>query len=126
MDRPEPKSMDRLIPHDLPSLILASILCAYWIRVLRMVRRAHDRARRAGFSRHGSHFIPPEPVGKIVRIVWIPLVAVWIWHPYYTAFTAEPSTSLTAPLFHNTTLSWLAAFVAALAFAGTHFCWKRM
>jgi protein-S-isoprenylcysteine O-methyltransferase Ste14 len=79
--------------------------------------------------RHGAsaNFAPPEPLGRALRLLWVPAVLVWIVHPYLTAFI--PWAALPAPLrdLHlNRVVGLLGAAVGAAALAGTLVCWKRM
>ena len=106
---------------NLPSLIIAVILTAYWGRVVRLVYKTRKN------TGHGANFAPPEPVGRLLRFIWVPLVGIWIIHPYITAFTATDHLPRPLqPLFLSAGLSWSAAAVAALALAGTLICWKKM
>jgi len=105
-----------------PALAVGIIVGAYWARVVRMVFKFRRTTGRA------ANFVPPEPLGRALRILWYPTVLLWIAHPLVSAFTfARPN--LPAPLrllYHNLIVAWLAVIVAALTLAATLVCWKRM
>lgn len=103
-----------------PALILALLLTAYWGRVLRLV---YKMRKRYGAS---ANFAPPELLGRLLRIIWVPAVLTWIIHPYITAFLASPMRAL-RPLYPSSgVVGWAALAVALAAFALTLVCWKRM
>jgi protein-S-isoprenylcysteine O-methyltransferase Ste14 len=104
---------------DWPSLILAFVLTAYWGRVLRL---AYKIRRRTGRS---AAFAPAEPLGRLLRILWYPAVAVWIAHAWISAwgYQAHP---ILRPLWHSGAAAWAAALTAVAALAMTLVCWKRM
>lgn len=102
-----------------PILLIGLILLTYWVRVLYMVRRTR---RTTG---HDAHLVPPEPLGKLLRILWMPVVALWVLIPLYTA-VFQPGFFPMVELFHAEWLDWLAAAVAVAAFGLTWVCWKKM
>jgi protein-S-isoprenylcysteine O-methyltransferase Ste14 len=106
-------------PVDWPALALAGIVAAYWWRVMRM---AYKLRRKMGQS---ANFIPTEPLGKLLRIIWQPVVWIWIAHPLVTAFLKNPP-PLLRPIYFFPMLQWFAVLLAVLAFAATRICWKRM
>jgi protein-S-isoprenylcysteine O-methyltransferase Ste14 len=102
-----------------PSLIVGLILLTYWVRVLIMVRQAKKTAG------HDANFIPPERLGRILRFIWIPTVALWVFVPIVNAlvwFDAPPL----RPMFYQPIIQWLAVLVAIIAFAITWICWRNM
>lgn len=101
------------------ALFLGAVIAVYWGRVLRMAYKARRKTGRAG------NFIPAERLGQLLRLVWIPVVAVWVAHPFVTAFVAHPPTPL-RPLWHSALAGWAGAIVAAGCFAATRVCWKTM
>jgi protein-S-isoprenylcysteine O-methyltransferase Ste14 len=103
----------------LPAFILGIIILTYWARVARLAMKARKRSGRAG------NFLPPEPLGRVLRIIWIPVVIIWIVHPFLTAALTHPPT-LIRPILHEPWLAWPAVLIAALALAGSLICWKRM
>ena len=84
-----------------------------------MVRKAKKTAG------HDANFIPPERLGRILRMIWIPTVALWVFIPIIVAFVAFDFVLL-RPLFYNTIVAWLAVLVAIGAFAITWICWQNM
>ncbi len=104
---------------DWPILVIGVIVAFYWGRVLKLVRKARRRTGR------GANFIPRERVGRMLRIVWFPVVGIWIVHPLVNSFTA-PQIRLLEPLYRSLPLQWVCAGIAMLALAGTLVCWKRM
>jgi protein-S-isoprenylcysteine O-methyltransferase Ste14 len=107
------------LPCDGPALAVGVIVAAYWWRVLRM---AYKMSRRTG---RAANFVPVEPLGKMLRLIWQPVVWLWIAHPLASAFIIHPPAIL-QPLYSSPPVRWAAVIVAALAFALTRLCWKRM
>src|SRR6187397_2422474 len=101
------------------ALSLGLILAMYWARVLRM---AIKQRRKTG---RGANFLPPEPWGRAIRIVWMPVVAAWIAHPFVNASrTTLPL--LLAALLDSIIIAIVGIVLAAIALAGSIVCWKRM
>jgi protein-S-isoprenylcysteine O-methyltransferase Ste14 len=101
------------------SLILGLIIGFYWGRVIRMARKARKRTGRA------ANFFPPEPIGRVLRILWIPVVVIWIVHPFVTAHAILHWLILT-PLWHS---PWIACPAVVIAFAClwlSQICWRTM
>lgn len=106
-----------------PALIVGLLVAAYWLRVVRMVRKSR---RTAG---HGANFVPPEPLGRALRLLWMPVVGLWILLPLAAFVVIHPPHWLgfaLVPLFSSPLIAWLAALVAVGAFAATLVCWKKM
>jgi protein-S-isoprenylcysteine O-methyltransferase Ste14 len=99
--------------------ILGLIIAAYWARVLRMARQARKKTGRA------ANFLPPEPVGRVLRIVWIPVVIVWIVHPIVIALGLPRARSM-APLWASVWISGPAVAVALGCFWASRVCWRTM
>jgi len=104
---------------DLPCLIIGLLMLAYWGRVARMAWKMRRKTGRA------ANFIPTEPLGKFLRILWQPVVWAWIGLPLIAAFKA-PSHSWDSQLFQSRLLQWIGVAIAVAAFAATLSCWKRM
>ena len=104
-----------------PALIVGLILFTYWVRVLQMVRKARKTAG------HDANFIPPERVGRVLRYIWIPTVALWVFVPLSSAFVFIDIFPL-RPIwcFGPLIIPWIAAFVAVGAFTITWICWRNM
>ena len=93
------------------------IVAAYWFRVVRMARKA----RKANSS---ANFVPPEPIGRALRIIWIPIVAVWVGYPFALALARMHGDA--APFYAS---GWVAAPCAVGIFACfqlTRICWRIM
>src|ERR1051325_5061642 len=67
--------------HSLPDLIAAIIITAYWARALRLAYKMRQQTGNA------ANWTPPEDLGRKIRILWRPLVGIWIAHLFINAFT---------------------------------------
>ncbi|HEY8749104.1 MAG TPA: hypothetical protein VIM11_14065, partial [Tepidisphaeraceae bacterium] len=103
----------------LAALCIGLLVAFYWARVVRMARKARKKTGRA------ANFLPPEPVGRLLRIIWIPVVVTWIVHPFMTALT---STHLVVirPLYASPWIAWLTALAAGACLWASWVCWKTM
>jgi protein-S-isoprenylcysteine O-methyltransferase Ste14 len=107
--------------HSLPNLIAALIITAYWARAMRLAYKIRKQTGNA------ANFTPPEDLGRKIRLLWRPLVVIWIVHFFINAFTAEQKLPLLLrPLAQNQTISWLSVALLASGLAATLLCWKRM
>jgi protein-S-isoprenylcysteine O-methyltransferase Ste14 len=93
-----------------PALAIAVIVGFYWTRVLRL---AYKIRKRTGGS---AHALPPEPVGRAIRLIWYPLVTFWIAIPLINAFRPAPASPINV----------VAAIVGLSALLATMVCWRRM
>jgi len=100
-------------------LILALIVAAYWAQVVKMTRRARRRSGRA------ANFLPPETLGWALRLVWVPIVVIWIGHPFVTVF-ARPHWRLIDPLLARGWIACASAVIAAVCLYLSRGCWKAM
>jgi len=107
------------MPHDWPALCIGVIVGAYWARVLKL---ALKQRRQSG---HAANFLPPEPLGRALRLIWIPVVALWIGLPFVAAWHPRGPHPF-ALLYEMTGLRWSAVAVALAALIVTLLCWKRM
>lgn len=107
--------------HSWPALILGCLLLCYWARVLRMAYKF----RRKNKLELGANFIPPEPLGRLLRLLWNPVIILWITLPLLAAFRNDLPRYL-APIAQWPILAWCAVGIAIAAFAATWICWKRM
>src|SRR5688500_11862257 len=101
------------------ALVLGLILATYWSRVIRMVLKQRRKTGR------DANFVPPEPLGRAIRIIWYPVVIAWIAHPFVVAYKHRPPKPL-APLAQHDALAIVGLSLAAVALAGSWICWKRM
>ena len=106
---------------DIPLLILAVAVSAYWLGVGRMVVRVRHK------TRHDVGVVPQKPKERLLWMVWVPLVAAWIALPWLALREAGAPWGLpvfAAPAYGG--LRWAAALVAIACFAATAQCWVRM
>jgi protein-S-isoprenylcysteine O-methyltransferase Ste14 len=114
------------MPKNWPALIIALVVSIYWSRVLMMVRQSR---RKAG---HGANFVPPEPLGRVLRIFWIPVILLWMLLPFVAFVTRRSSRypAILRPLLGLQPLpvwvGWIAAVIAVAALGATFVCWARM
>lgn len=100
-------------------LLLGLIVAGYWARVVRMARKARKTTGRA------ANFLPPEPVGRVLRILWVPVVIVWVAHPFVTALAA-PRARIVNPLWASPWIAGPAVLAAAACFWASRICWRAM
>jgi len=108
--------------HDLPSLVVATVICVYWTYVGVMVVRRRRRTHKL------AGVVPEQPLERVMGLIWVPLVAAWMTLPWL-AF-ARSSGVFSLPEFARaggyTVLRWLAAGVAVAALLATIRCWRQM
>ncbi len=85
-----------------------------------MVRRARRR------HRHAANVVPAERIGRIVRLIWAPAIAVWIVTPWLVAVGIGAKFGALRPLWHLSILRWAGMAVIVFAWLATRVCWKRM
>jgi protein-S-isoprenylcysteine O-methyltransferase Ste14 len=102
-----------------PALGVAIIVTAYWWRVVRMAAKMRRKTGR------GANFIPAEPTGRLLRVLWQPVVGLWIVLPWYAALSTGRF-ALFQPLIASVPLRWTGLILAAAAYAATRVCWNRM
>jgi protein-S-isoprenylcysteine O-methyltransferase Ste14 len=109
-------------PSSWPAVLTGAILLIYWLRVLQMVARTRRTVGRA------ANFIPPERLGRVLRIVWIPVVTLWIALPLLVPFVVDPPWVVRPfpAIYGNRPWAWGALAVGVAAFTGTWVCWQRM
>lgn len=105
--------------HDLQAMLLGSIVAFYWARVIKLVLKVRRQTGKAG------NFLPPEPLGRLLRIIWYPTVVAWIVIPFVVALKQKRPPGL-EPLYHQPVLSWFMVGVALMALAATMVCWRQM
>lgn len=103
------------MPYDWPSLSIGLLMALYWYRVMRKAWHVKKRTGRAG------NLLPPEPLGKVLRIIWYPVVVIWIAHPIAQGIRPQLAMLIDVPA-----LRWVAFGVAVAAYVATTICWKRM
>jgi protein-S-isoprenylcysteine O-methyltransferase Ste14 len=110
------------VPQSWPAFLVGLIVLTYWIRVLQLVRKTKRDVGRA------ANFIPPERLGRMIRVVWIPVVALWVIVPLVTVFLSDPPAFLLPipAVSNNPLLTWPAFAIATAAYAVTWVCWIKM
>lgn len=106
---------------DWPSLVIGVIVVFYWGRVIKLVFKTKKLTGRA------ANFVPPELLGRILRIVWYPNVVAWAVIPLTVAFTV-PHRRPDGIILHwdSLALRWLAVAGALFAWYLTLICWRKM
>jgi protein-S-isoprenylcysteine O-methyltransferase Ste14 len=102
------------MPKDWPALCIGLVIGAYWARVIKLVMKARRRTGR------DANFVPPEPLGRALRVIWYPIVGLWIAYPFFHAWRP------TGLLYRLPIVRWIAVATAVLAFLATLVCWKKM
>jgi protein-S-isoprenylcysteine O-methyltransferase Ste14 len=103
----------------LSALCIALIVGFYWARVLKLVYKTRKQTGRA------ANFLPPELLGRVLRILWYPTVAIWIAEPFAIAFGLAPIRFLRL-IIHWPIVSMLAVIIAFAALVATMICWRKM
>ena len=107
--------------HSTSDFIAALILTAYWARAMRLAWKFKKQTGNA------ANFSPPEDLGRKIRILWRPLVVIWIAHFFLNAFTGQQKLPLfLRPLAHNPLIAWFSLALLAIGLLATLVCWKRM
>ena len=100
-------------------------MAVYWARVLRLAFKAKRRTGQA------ANLLPPEPLGRLLRLVWFPTVGLWIALPLLAGFATSDKrlqnlSAAFVPLYRSAAISWSCLAVAIAAFAATWVCWQKM
>src|SRR4051812_27314001 len=110
-----------MMPSSWPAVIVGLIIGIYWLKVLQLVARTKRTVGRA------ANFVPPEPLGRLLRFIWIPVVLLWIFLPLITPFIVGlPQWLLPVRYSGDVVVAWLAVVIAVIAFAITWVCWLKM
>jgi protein-S-isoprenylcysteine O-methyltransferase Ste14 len=107
---------------DLPCIVMAATVWAYWAYVGAMIVRVRRRTRKL------SGIVPSQRLEQLMWIVWVPLVIAWMLLPYVAARSSSPPWQL--PAFAGETpmllLRWAAAGVGLACLGLSIHCWRRM
>src|SRR2546430_5651534 len=68
------------MPHYWPALSIGLIVGAYWARVLKLALKQRRQSGQA------ANFLPPEPLGRALRVIWAPVITLWIGLPLLAAW----------------------------------------
>ena len=108
---------------DGPLVVLIATVWAYWLGVGAMVVRVRRTNRKL------VGLVPEQRVERYMWLVWVPLIAAWLFLPYAAAtrssgFFALPAFAQDGGAYGA--LRWIAAVVAVLCLFATIDCWRRM
>lgn len=98
--------MDRI-----PAFVAGCSLLIYWSAVV-------VKAQRARRWKHGANIIPPERIGRWLRIVWVPLVITWLVQPWLR-FAYDG-------LLRSRAVAFTGALLCLAATGATFLCWRAM
>ncbi len=109
--------------NDLPAVITAATIAAYWVGVGIMIVRVKRHSREVPI------LAPRQPLERLMGLIWIPVVALWIALPWLAqsgtrGLLAMPDFALGSPAYGA--CRWLAAVIAVLCLIATARCWARM
>src|SRR5205085_6123495 len=107
------------LPMNWGALGIGLIVGFYWLRVLKLILKTRRQTGR------NANLLPPEPLGRAIRIFWVPDVVIWITDPLLCAFSRHLP-AIFSPLFHNASIQIIAIVIALAALVATMVCWKRM
>jgi protein-S-isoprenylcysteine O-methyltransferase Ste14 len=107
---------------DLPLVVLIATVWCYWAGVAIMVLRVRRRNRKL------VGLVPEQHVERLMWLIWVPLVAAWMFLPYAALKRTDAPFALPAFAYVEpyTSLRLLAAACAVVALAATIRCWLRM
>jgi protein-S-isoprenylcysteine O-methyltransferase Ste14 len=99
-------------------VLLFFIIAFYWGRVIKLVLKQ----KKLGGS---AHFLPPETLGRVIRVLWYPTVAVWILTPLLAAVGLGGSWFV-VPMFDLLPLNVFGLLASIAALLLTMVCWRKM
>jgi len=108
---------------DVPLVVLIATIWAYWLGVAIMINRVRHRNRKL------VGLVPEQRVERLLWLIWVPLVAAWMFLPYAALSRAGSPWAL--PAFAGegggySGVRWAAATIAAFCLLATVKCWLRM
>ncbi|HET9046321.1 MAG TPA: isoprenylcysteine carboxylmethyltransferase family protein, partial [Casimicrobiaceae bacterium] len=107
---------------DVPLVVLIAVVWAYWIIVGAMVIRLRRKNRKL------VGLVPEQRVERYMWLVWVPLVAAWMFLPYAAASRTTGTFAL-PPFAQGGTygiVRWIAAVTALVCLLASIDCWRRM
>jgi protein-S-isoprenylcysteine O-methyltransferase Ste14 len=107
---------------DLPCIVMAATVWAYWACVGAMIVRVRRRTRKL------SGIVPSQRLEQLMWVVWVPLVAAWMLLPFVAAGSTSPPWQLPAwardlPML---ALRWAAVATGLTCLGLSIHCWLRM
>jgi protein-S-isoprenylcysteine O-methyltransferase Ste14 len=108
---------------DIPLVVVALTISAYWLRVGAMVIRARHRQHR------DVGVVPERAAERAMWLVLVPLVAAWCALPWLAlthdhGWLALPSFTRDGVVYPG--VRWVAAVAAVICLAMTLQCWRTM
>ena len=115
-------SSERVNAMDVPGVVLAATVTAYWLGIGVMIVRVRRHAHRV------VGVVPQQTLERYLWLAWVPLAIVWIALPWYAQSRVEPPLGLPEFARENpyALLRWLGAAVAFASLAATVKSWARM
>ncbi|HEY5863449.1 MAG TPA: isoprenylcysteine carboxylmethyltransferase family protein [Casimicrobiaceae bacterium] len=107
---------------DVPLVVLVAIVWAYWFIVGAMMIRLRRKNRKL------VGLVPEQRVERYMWLVWVPLVAAWMFLPYAAATRSSGVFALPPFAFDAgyAVVRWVAAAVALGCLVASIDCWRRM
>lgn len=107
---------------DVPLLVAALTVSAYWLRVAALALRIrHHRHRDVGI-------VPGRPAERLLWLVFVPLVLAWCALPWLAL--THGGGALAVPRFAATEgyrpLRWIGALAVIVSLVMHYRCWRRM
>jgi protein-S-isoprenylcysteine O-methyltransferase Ste14 len=102
-----------------PALLIGIVIATYWLCVLYLAIKIRRKAH------HPANMFPPGLSERIMRVIWIGVVALWIAIPLLIPFVHSPPLVF-KPLLFVPALAWCCAAVALAALILTKVCWTKM
>lgn len=108
---------------DIPLIVVALTITAYWLRVGAMVVRARRK------QRHDVGVVPERASERALWLLFVPVVAAWCALPWLAS--GRSAGPLAVPAFAHESVAyaasrWIFAAIAVLCLALTIDCWRRM
>jgi len=108
---------------DIPLLVVALTITAYWLRVGALVVRARHK------QRHDVGVVPERASERAMWLLMVPVVVAWCALPWLAV--GRPAGPLAVPAFAHASIAyallrWLFAAVAVVCLVVTIDCWRRM
>lgn len=99
------------------ALVAGVLLATYWGRVAKMAWKARKS--------HAGHALPPEDLGRKLRMLWAPVVGLWVLLPLWMWLGWGPPV-IARPLYDSNLVELLGLLLMIAALTGTWRCWKLM
>ena len=107
------------MPYRLAALAIGLIIALYWGQVIRMAQKARRKTGRA------ANFVPQEPLGRLLRVLWIPVVVLWVAIPFLVSL-AHVHSAVLDPLLASPWLAWPMFAIVLTCYLLSRVCWRAM